>query len=179
MIGRIPGMGGEWLKRPLGRFLLLSLVLVAANALFGMTVIRGQSDEILSFQDRIGVAREELGGPASGLSIKGVLAGVEDFKGRVPDLEGLTGVLDDIFKVARKNGLQIPKGDYAPTTVKETDISKYTIRFPVEGFYPQIKRFIYDIEALEHLLVVEEIAFSSSKGDGTIVLRITVSTYFH
>jgi hypothetical protein len=169
----------EWIKRPVWLLLLFLLFILGANALISLVVIKRQSDEIISLTDGISVAREELKRPDMGERVINAQIGVDSFKARIPDHKGLTGVLDDIFGAARENGLRIPTGDYSPKTVKETDISKYTIRFPVEGTYPQIKRFIYDIEALGHLLAVEEIAFSSGKGDGTIGLKITVSTYFY
>jgi Tfp pilus assembly protein PilO len=175
-------MESMWIKRPVGLILLFLLLILAANTVFSLVVIKSQSDEILTLLERISSAREEIKRPESsnvGERIKKVQTDVESFKAGIPDHKGLTGVLNDIFAAARKNGLQIPSGDYSPKTVKETDISKYTIRFPVEGTYPQIKRFIYDVGALRHLLAIEDIAFSSSKGKRTIGLKITVSTYFH
>jgi Tfp pilus assembly protein PilO len=182
MTRHIPDTEGKWIKRPVGLILIFLLIILVANTVFSIAVIKSQSEEILSLLNRIGAAREELkrpGRPDAGKGIKKVLTDVETFKARIPDHKGLTGVLNDIFVAARRNGLQIPTGDYNPKTVKETDISKYTIKFPVEGTYPQIKRFIYDIEVMGHLLAIEEIAFSSSKGKRTIGLKITISTYFH
>jgi hypothetical protein len=178
MIKRVPGTESEWIKRPLNLVLVFSLFMLAANAVFSLTVIKGQSDEIVSLREAVSLPGEGLKRPGAREGLKKALAGVENFEARLPDRKGLTGVINDIFNAARRNGLKIPTGDYSPKTVKETDISKYTIRFPVEGTYPQIKRFIYDIEAMDHLLAVEEIAFSSSKGARTIGLKITISTYF-
>ena len=104
---------------------------------------------------------------------------VEIFKKRLPDRDGLTDVLDEVFKTARSNGLKIPSGDYGPETVKETAISRYTITLPVEGRYPQIKRFIYDIETMKYPLAIEEITLSRGKGAaGVIGLKIKMSAYF-
>jgi Tfp pilus assembly protein PilO len=178
MIGRVPTVESEWIKRPLWLFLAIVLVIIAGNAVFSITGIARQSDEILSMQERIAVLKQGVKRPAAGQHLEGAISGVETFKARIPDHKGLTGVLNDIFRAARKNALQIPTGDYDPITVKETDISKYTIKFPVEGTYSQIKRFIYDIEVLPHILAVEEITFTSGKGEGTIALNIKVSTYF-
>ncbi len=178
MIGRVPAVESEWIKKPLGPFLAILLVIIAGNAVFSITEISRQSDEILSIQERIAVLKQGLKRPGAGQRLERVTSGVETFKARIPDHKGLTEVLNDIFRAARKNALQIPTGDYDPITVKETDISKYTIKFPVEGTYRQIKRFIYDIEVLPHILAVEEITFSSGKGEGTIALNIKVSTYF-
>lgn len=178
MRGLVKGTQSEWTKRPVWLLLVLMLFILAGNAVFSLTGIRSQSEEIVSMQERITHLRTGLRRPDAGERFSEAVSGVETFKARIPDHKGLTIVLDDIFGAATRNGLKIPTGDYNPMTVKETDISKYTIKFPVEGTYSQVKRFIYDFEALAHILAVEEITFSSGKGAGTIALKIKVATYF-
>lgn len=156
----------------------LAALAIAANLVFSGTVIKGQLDEHASLMDRAGKARERLMRPMTGEVIKKAVAGVDKFNRMLPGQGGLTKVINDIFRVADSNGLTIPTGDYSPKTVREAGISKYTISFPVEGTYKKIKRFIYDMEVLGHILAVEEIAFSSSKGGGKIGLNIRISTYF-
>ena len=103
---------------------------------------------------------------------------METFIAMLPGQGQLTRVITDIHRVARRNGLNVPSSDYGQKTVREAGISRYTISFPVEGTYKKIKKFIYDMEVLEHVLAVEAIAFSSSKGGGAIGLNLTISTYF-
>ena len=178
MRGLVQGTEREWTKRPVWLLLVLMLFILAGNTVFTMTGIRSQAEEIVSLQERITDVRTGLKRPDAGERFSEAVSGVEAFKARIPDHKGLTGVLDDIFGAATRSGLKITTGDYNPMTIKETDISKYTIRFPVEGTYSQVKRFIHDFEALPHILAVEEITFSSGKGAGTIALNIIVATYF-
>jgi Tfp pilus assembly protein PilO len=91
----------------------------------------------------------------------------------------LTMVLDGVFKAARRSGLKITSADYNPVTIKDTNVSRYLFSFPVQGRYRQIRRFIYDIENSEHMLVVESITMSSSKKSvGRLGVEVELSIYF-
>lgn len=154
-------------------FLFLALI---ANMVVNATVIERQREGIRFYEERV----RALGRHRGSAAVRGAsLAGdIETFEKHLPQGKGLTKVIADVFGAARKNGLDIPSGDYSPETVKEADFSRYTIFFPVEGRYPQIKKFIYDLETLKHPISIEEIVFSKKKGGRAIELKIRLSAYF-
>ena len=153
---------------------LASAVVIAANLILTFTVTAAQEDETRLLGEMVSGLKGVSGSP-----LAQAVSDIEVFTGRMPNEKGLPKALASIFDIARKNGLNIPSGDYAPETVSEAGISKYTISFPVEGSYPEIKKFIYGIENMNVPVVVEDIAFSRSKGtSGAIELKIRLSVYF-
>lgn len=153
---------------------LASAVVIAANIVLTFTVTAAQEDETRLLGETVSGLKGGLGSP-----FEQAVSDIEVFTGRMPTEKGLPKALAFIFDIARKNGLNIPSGDYAPETVSEAGISRYTISFPVEGSYPEIKKFIYGIENMNVPVVVEDIAFSRSKGtSGAIELKIRLSVYF-
>lgn len=151
---------------------------IAANAIFSLTVLKKQGMEIAQLERSASESRHGQGG-GRGIDHAQIKEDVETFKKRLPGEKKLTRIIGDILSAAKKNGLVILTGDYGAETSRETEISKYTITFPVEGRYPQIKKFIYDVETLRYSLAIEDIALTSSKAlDGNIGLKIRVSVYF-
>lgn len=163
-----------------------AVVIIVINLVFSVTTMRDRSDEVtrLELHSRELRELEHRGLYASGaMSLQAASARanreVEGFKKKLVDSKGLTLVLNDVFKAARRNGLTITSADYNPVTIKATDISRYFFSFPVEGRYRQVKKFIYDIENSKHMLVVESITMSSSKkARGRIGVDIELSAYF-
>lgn len=150
----------------------LSLLFVG-NIVFYIISVRSQASEAASLEKTVSTIIKELGPDTRETGL--MLAA---FKKDLPKEEGLTLVISAILKTARSNGLKITSGDYTHEIVKETEISRYTMDFPVEGGYHQIKRFIYDLETLKHPVSIDEISLSSAKEEGLIGLRLRVSIYF-
>ena len=151
---------------------------IAANVIFSLTVLQRQVSEIAQLERSVSELRH---GPGAGRSAgyPQVKVDVETFKKRLPNEKRMTRVVGDILSAAKRNGLVVPTGDYGAETSRETGISQYTITFPVEGRYPQIKKFIYEVETLKYSLAIEDITLTSSKAlDGNIGLKIRVSVYF-
>ncbi len=147
-----------------------SLSLIAANVIFGFRVIGAHRTELASLEERLSALRPGKAGPGAAIS---------SFKKGLPDSNELTGILKEVLESARRNSLKVPAGSYSPETVKDTDISRYTISLPVEGRYPQIKRFIYEIESSKRHVVIEEITLASGRAEeGTIGLKIKLSAYY-
>lgn len=160
--------------------MLIALLSLVANAVYCRAVTGPMEARLASFEEKEARLRGVLSARAGGAGGNGgAIEGVKSFKEKLPDYKGLTKVLGEVFTAAKKNGLKIPEGDYRPETVKDTDISRYTFSFPVEGRYSQIKKFIYDIETLDRMLVVEDVTLSTGKAeDGTVALNIRMSAYY-
>lgn len=152
----------------------ISALTIALNIIFGQTVLYKKDAVLSSVEGELRVLR--------GSSRIGRLDPTEEitkFKKRLPVHSELTSALEEVFDAARKNGLKLSVGDYNPETIKDMNISRYTVSFPAEGSYARIKRFIYDLESSQKHFTVEEISLASSKGiEGVIGLKITLSAYF-
>ncbi|MBI5561017.1 MAG: type 4a pilus biogenesis protein PilO [Deltaproteobacteria bacterium] len=161
------------LKGPYLYIVFVFVFILAINGVITVAVTARQKEEIRLLEEKV-----------ASLSRRAALKtnipeDIGTFEKRLPDSKGLTKVIGDVFSAAKKNGLAVPAGDYSPETSSEAGFSRYTVSFPVEGRYPEIKKFIYDLETLKHPVVIEEIAFSrSKKSEGTIELRLRLSVYF-
>lgn len=160
-----------------GLVILLAVLIFAAagNVLFLKKGIGGQEERAAFFEARI---KELRGGTTAPGTLERAAAGVDGFKKRLPDRKGLTTAISEVLDAAGKNGLKIEAGDYSPETVKDTGISRYTFSFPVEGRYPQVKRFIHELESLKTPLVIEDVSLVSGKGQGAIAVKVRVSIYY-
>lgn len=150
----------------------VSTLVIALNIAFGQVVLGKKDVELSSIEDKISGIRDTVRGRHSDPA-----HAIESFKNVLPTGAGMTSALEEIFEVARRNALKVPTGDYSPETIKDMEISRYTVSFPVEGSYSRIKRFIYDLESSRHYITVEEISLSSGK-EGAIGLKIKLSAYF-
>lgn len=149
------------------------LLLFVGNIVFYIIFVRSQASEATSLEKTVSSIIKELGPDTRETALM-----LTAFKKDLPKEEELTLVIGAILKTARSNGLKITSGEYTPEIVKETEISRYTMDFPVEGGYHQIKRFIYDLETLKYPISIDEVSLSSAREEGLIGLRLRVSIYF-
>lgn len=155
---------------------VVSAALIAANVVFMLTVIDHQKSLIASLEERIDGLRGSSIGKAK--SPERAAVGVAAFKKTLPEREAISKILGEIFGMARGNGLKIDSGDYKPETGKDTDISRYTFSFPMEGGYAQLKRFIYGLESSKYPIVIEDISLTGAKEGGDISLKVKATIYF-
>lgn len=159
--------------------LIMSTALIAADVVFRLTVIDHQESRIGSMEERIdGLRGRSTGGSGKAGSPERAASGVAAFKKTLPERKAISKILGEIFGAARGNGLKIDSGDYKPETVKDTDISRYTFSFLLEGGYAQVKRFIYDLESSRYPVVIEDISLTGAKKGDAISLKMRVSIYF-
>lgn len=160
----------EMMRSRAGIVGIISVIVIALNVAFGAAVIGRQDEKIASLQESISRGR--------GAGLAETSDGIGAFKKTLPDKLGLTKVIDKVLASARANGVKISEGNYAPETIKDAEFSRYSISLPVEGNYPGIKRFIYELESMTDLIIVEEVSLSGSKGSGAIGLNIRISAYY-
>jgi Tfp pilus assembly protein PilO len=148
---------------------LSGVFVIAADVVLTFAVLKPQAAEIRVLQEKFSGLKK---GPAAAKAIS-------DFEKTLPDGKGLARVISSLFTAARASGLTVTSGDYRPETAREADISRYTVQFPVEGSYSQIKRFIYSLENIAASAVIEEIVLSRSRAaEGTIEVRIRITVYY-
>ena len=174
-----------YFKGSSGRLFTYAIALIILNIVVSFTLICSLSGEkydltgaSLTLQGSLKDSQSDEG-RLGALRAKNAKVSIKEFKETLPSEQGLTKVLSDINKKAKKNGLGFKAGSYSPSVVPNSNINKYSISFTVSGEYGKVKRFLYDLETLKHLLVVEDVTLS--KGSvmqvGT-ALTISVSTYY-
>lgn len=160
-------------KRPLAIIMAASLALLLANAAFFMTIARKQAAESEAMADSLVEIKKAFGADSHKAR-----AELDAFRKRLPSGDGLTPIIGEVFSVAKKNGLQIPSGDYAQNAVKETGISRFSMELPLVGRYSQIKRFIYDLEVSRYPISMDDMVITSTNENGLIGLKLRISIYY-
>ena len=99
------------------------------------------------------------------------------FIDKLPSQGKLTKLIQDVHKLAKKEGLIIKSASYSPAKGKGGDILSSTISFPLTGTYRQIRKFIYNIEKMDYPISIDDLNISKSWGRN-VSLSIKLSCYF-
>jgi len=168
----------RWLRKGPGLYSVLAAFLVIAVNVAAAFFVIAPSQEGLAALERSAAGLRTRGDTAR--SIERALSDVGGFEKRLlTEKKGLTTVINEVFRAAARNGLDIQSSEYASGGEGDTGLSHYSISFPVEGRYGKIRKFIHDLETLDRQLVIDEITFSRSKASrGTIELTMRLSVYF-
>ena len=147
-----------YFKGPRGRLFTYAIALLLLNVVFSVSVVCSLSGEKNDLTDRALSLQKSLKesqsdeGRLGAMRAKNAKSSILNFKETLPTEQGLTKVLSDINKKAKKNGLGFRAGSYSPNVVANTNINKYSISFTVSGEYGRVKRFFYDLENFFHSL---------------------------
>ncbi len=102
------------------------------------------------------------------------------FYAMIPANSDLTGLIEELFNMAHRAGLEIDRIGYDPRKLEERPLLAYSLMFSVSGNYEQLKSFVYDIETSSRLITLDEITLSGAGGgDRPVSLNLRFTTYFH
>lgn len=155
--------------------------LMAANALVFLFLVwptreasRHQESQILDFQRRIRAVQRE------GHSTEAMLSAVrevEEFARGFPERRGLVAAIARLVAAARNNGLEIPAVDYRPSEIKEAGLTKVTLSLGVDGSYPKIRRYLYELEGMRREMVIERVTLRDPRGSAELQLQLQLALY--
>ncbi|KIO50363.1 hypothetical protein [Nitrosospira sp. NpAV] len=163
------------LARRLGPAGLSGIVLLAATLVFllaGVLPLRGEIDSL-----RMELAER----PLQPLPVVPILPPDQIlakelalFQARFPTVDELSDGLDALFILARDNGLELNKGEYALVEKTAGALRRFEVTLPVTGTYSQIHGLI--LEVLEKLpsTALADIALERGKvgeGQAAVILR--------
>lgn len=104
---------------------------------------------------------------------------LETFKKMLPAKSDYTGILRQVFKMAKEDGV---KSDSISATKKEVaqnqdDIVQISFSMPVSGRYKDVRKFIHDMEVSPLFLNIDNLGLASNEGTGEIAVTLGLSTY--
>jgi hypothetical protein len=143
-------------RRKLGLPGLLGLLLLLPALGLGLwlPVLNRQADDLrgeLAAQ----VTASTRAGPASPRTRSGREQAVE-FAATFPALSQSASDLGEVFAIAQRRNLALPKGDYQLKAEPNAPLVAYTLTVPVSKDYAAIKGFVADVlEALPHVSLDE------------------------
>lgn len=109
----------------------------------------------------------------------------EEFRAGFPSRAALVDFLGGLTRLANRVGVEVPSVNYTPEAAKDREkaegrdgLVRLAISMGVEGTYPRIRRFIYELEKMRRHLVIEELNLQDPRGANQLQLKLTMAAYF-
>ncbi len=108
------------------------------------------------------------------------IADLAKFRERVYPKIQFARFISDLYEVAAKNGLDLVAITYKPTLSTEEQLLSYALTLSVNGNYPQLKRFIYDLgSGGGNILTIDSVSITASGvAAETVQLQLQLTSYF-
>ena len=162
-------------------FWLACFLLLAANLLFRMTILRGQQNEIsgqidtyeslrtsrVLGQDHRAVYRRYESGRKE----------LETFLEALPRMPNISDRARELRSMLHNN--QIVSNEIRFSTGREEALSlwKYSTTLSLSGTYPDMKRFLADIHGSPGLFAIEHLSFERRESPGMVNAGLRIATY--
>lgn len=91
--------------------------------------------------------------------------------------ERMTSIQREVRELARSRGLDPDRITYKATAVKDTNLVRFTITFPLLGDYAVLEDFVRAAEDSTNFLIVESVSFREGSGS-KLSLAVELVTYF-
>lgn len=161
-------------------FWAVCFLLLAANLVFRMTILRSQQNEIsrqirtyeslrtsrVPGQDQAGYHRYESGRKE-----------LETFLQALPRMPNISDKARELRSLLNDN--HISSGEIRFSTGREDALSlwKYSTTLSISGTYPDMKRFLAAIQGSASLFAIEHLSFERRESAGTVSAGLRIATY--
>jgi Tfp pilus assembly protein PilO len=102
------------------------------------------------------------------VSFAGIMTGI-------PAQKDMPLLVKEFVQTARRSHLSVASIKYDIPKRASGELAMLTFLFPVEGKYPDIKRFIYEVETSDRLVGIQELKLDSDQG--RVKLDMKMLTY--
>jgi Tfp pilus assembly protein PilO len=98
---------------------------------------------------------------------------------------GFSEILPDLEAIAQRIGVQKSRVDYSIASEPQYGLYSVRIRLPVEGSYPNIVRFIRELEKSDIFFIIEAVSVRAASNDasavsgGNVALSMGLETFFY
>jgi len=98
------------------------------------------------------------------------------FLAGIPTQKDMPLLVKDLVQTARRLKLSVAGINYDIPRRGNNEITMLSFPFPAEGSYPDIKRFIYEIETSDRLVGIQGLKFEAAE-HGRVKLQMKLVTY--
>ncbi len=98
-------------------------------------------------------------------SFTGIMAGV-------PSQKDMPLLVKDLVQTARRLKLGVASVKYDMPKRGSGEVAMLVFSFPAEGRYPEIKRFIYDVESADRLVGIQDLKLEGDKGQVKLDMKL-------
>ncbi len=164
----------EWLRhnRKVRLAALVFCALACADLLVFFFFFRPEVSRLREHQDRYAELRKRHAEAVLFHRQREALAGIN---AAIPTQKDMPLVVKELAQDARKLHLAVGSISYDIPRRGQEGLTLLSFTFPASGSYPEVKRFIYDVETSGRMLAVETIDFSTDRQ--TVKVEIKLLTY--
>lgn len=102
----------------------------------------------------------------------------EEFRASFPPRNEVTAVVGKIIRTVSGLSLELPSVEYRPLEEKKEGLLKLTFLMGVEGRYPQVRRFLYELMKYRRFLAIEKLALKGAGERDRVHLQLEMAAYF-
>ena len=164
------------------RLLIVALALLLLNFVFFFVVIlparrtvRAHAAAVQDLQVRLQSLRHEQ---RQQQVLESLVKRMDQFRNGIPPHGAIIQMIRRVMDQARQLHLSVPSVTYQPVEVTEDPLVKLGVHMEVGGNYAAIRRFLYEVEGLQHPLVIEKLVLTSGQEMGRLSLRLEMAAYF-
>jgi Tfp pilus assembly protein PilO len=132
----------KWLARRLDWRVLVGALLSVLAVAFYFYSVKPLESRLLAVERRWMDLQDRTNGrPKSAAPVQPKLQ-LADFYGRLPDVKQAPEIASQLHVYATNAGLTLERGEYRPQQDASGKFIRYQIVLPVNGSYPQVRRFL-------------------------------------
>jgi Tfp pilus assembly protein PilO len=92
----------------------------------------------------------------------------------IPSQKDMPLIMKELVQMARRLNLAVSAIDYDIPQRKSGELAMLSFSFPVEGSYPDIKRFIYEVEISDRLIGIQDVNLELDKGKVKLQMKLMI-----
>lgn len=169
----------RWLRR-IGWPGMLAIGILAMCSAFYFSAISNEQTRLTSARHSVASLHQQL--VLASKSVNEVALSPEDqlavFYQKFPDEGCSPRLLEKLVALAANRGLSLNDGEYKATQDKVGKLVRYQMILPVQGEYPQIRKFLADLPTELPAIALENVQFERPKiADPKVVAKIKLVLY--
>lgn len=162
-------------------FWIVCLVLLAANLVFRLTILRSQQKEISRQIDTYESLRSSRGrGQAHQSVYHRYESGRKELEAFLQALPRMTNISDkarEIRSLLADNHIASGEIRFSTEREKTVPLWKYSTTLSISGTYPDMKQLLADIQGSPSLLAIEHLSFQRNGSAGRVSAGLRIATY--
>jgi Tfp pilus assembly protein PilO len=93
----------------------------------------------------------------------------------IPAQKDMPLLVKEVVQTARKSNLSVAAVNYDIPQRESGELAMLAFSFPAEGKYPDLKRFVYDVETSDRLIGIQDLKLEMEKN--SVKLQMKLMTY--
>lgn len=156
-------------------------ILLAANLIFYVSVIKGQKIAITDLQKQYSDTRQlrsrDLTEKDPLLELKTARQSWQEFTAKLPPITMVTFGIKELIKIIGQYESSNTKLIFRPEQVALLELWKYSTEITITDKYENSRKLLAEIQNSPNLFCIENLSITQSKTEGKVDLTLGITTY--